>query len=150
MPARSSAASSKPISCKALRRSYQVLPAAMMPSQASARGHGDLVDAIRARECQRRIQPRVVDLLLLLQAVGRYEIWILPRPPALPVQLEFGFDDVDAVEADFDAAVFIGDIGDDFEADPQAAEARQGEAKQAEVEDLLRAARIEDRHQRIV
>ena len=68
----------------------------------------------------------------------------------LTIQLEFRLDNRDALETHIDTAVFIGNIGDDLEADPQTAEARQAEAQQAQIKNLLRAARVEDRHQRVV
>ena len=85
-------------------------------------------------------------LLLLLQTVRREQGGILAWLPGLPIQPVIGLEDLDAIQTNFDAAVFISHIGDDLEAHPKPAEARHGIAEQAEIQDLLGAARIEDGH----
>ena len=75
---------------------------------------------------------------------------MLSRPPRVAVQHELRPGHRHALGADLGAAELVGEIGGDFEADPQPAVARQLEAKPPEVQHLLHVAGHQDRHQRIV
>ncbi len=57
-----------------------------------------------------------------------------------------GDDDRRRFRADIDRAAALGDVGDDFHADPAAGKARHRDAVQAEVDQFLGIRRIEDRH----
>ena len=83
-----------PMSSSAPRRSYQVLPAATMPSQASPRPQRDAIKSICPRECQRRLAALVIDLAFLLDGVRRNQRVILRMPPGPSIEAKVRLDDV--------------------------------------------------------
>ena len=59
------------------------------------------------------------------------------------VQLDGRDDGRDALRVDLGGARLVGDVGDDLDADPEPGDAREHEAVQAEVEDLLHVAGVD-------
>ena len=91
-----------------------------------------------------------MDLALDLEAERRHQQRVLPRLPGASFIEEAGIGHDDPVRRHLGGADLVGHVRDDLEADPEAGVARELEAEPAEVEDLLHAARIEHREERVV
>src|SRR5207245_3478134 len=96
------------------------------------------------------LESPVVDLTLGVEPPRWHQERVLSLLPRAPVVLEAGVGDRDAIGRDLGGADFIGDVGDDLEADPEPAVARELEAEPPEVQALLGGPREEDREERVV
>jgi hypothetical protein len=67
----------------------------------------------------------------------------------LPSSSTLGTTGLDAIEPDLDGAGLVGDIGHDLHGRPQAGDAREHEAVEAQVQDLLHIAGVERGHERV-
>ena len=110
----------------------------------------DLVQTVGASENARGLQAVLQHLGLEVEAVGHDQ----HQPHGLAVGLAIDFQrgnlNRTAFRAEAHDSAPIADVGRQFQAGPTAAEARQGNAVQAEVEHFLRAGRIEHRHCAVV
>ena len=107
-------------------------------------GPADLVEAVGCRVGHRRVQAPVGDVLLLLEAQGRHQAGPLGVAPGLAVDLQLGQGGNDPVGGHLGEAEPVGDGGDDLERHPQAGVPGQRDAVQAQVDDLLHRAGVED------
>ena len=134
--------SARPRLPRACRRSCQALPAATTPTRLFGLSKAMRFRRIGAGVGERGRELVVVEPLLLherhVDHAGAEAARRLARP--------LGDDDRGRVRADMDCAAALGDVGDDFHADPAAGKARHRNAVQAEIDQLLGVRRIEDRH----
>ena len=107
-------------------------------------GAADLVEAVGRGVGHRRVDAPVGDVLLLFEAHRRHQAGSLLVAPGPAVDLELGVDRDDPVGGDLGDAEPVGDGGDHLERDPQARVPGERDAVQAEVDDLLYRAGVED------
>src|SRR5439155_10922949 len=110
----------------------------------------DAVEPIDPGERTGGLESPVVDLTLGVEPPRRHQERVLSLLPRAPVVLEAWVGGQDAIGRDVGGADFIGDVGDDLDADPEPAVARELEAEPPEVQDLLDGPREEDREERVV
>ncbi len=104
--------------------------------------HGDAVEPIDPRVGQRGMQLVVIEAVFLRNAhVDCATVEAASRHREILGQLDLG-----GIRRDPDRAAAFDDVGDHLHADPAAREARQRDAVQAEVQQLLGVRRIEHRH----
>ncbi len=116
----------------------------------AGRGHRDAVELVLVRVEARQLEPRVVERPLHVEPVGRDQVDVDRVLEGTAVQLDRGDDGRDAIRRDLGGARLIRDVRDDLDADPEPGNAREHEAVQPQVEDVLNIAREEGRHQRVV
>ena len=113
------------------------------------RRHRDAVELVLPRVAARQLEPRVVERPLHVEAVGRDQVDVDRVLVRLPVELDGGNHGPHAVRIDLRRARLVGDVGHDLHRHPEPGDAREHEAVQAEVEDLLHVARVDRRDQRV-
>jgi len=107
-------------------------------------GERDLVEAVFARIQAGELLARVVQRALHVERVlAHVHAEVDLGRVGAAVELDHRGDELQAVGVDDGAAAAVGDVGDDLEARPQARDARQVVAVQAEVEDVLHVARVQ-------
>ena len=124
--------------------------AVTMPSHAFGVAHRDPVELVLPRVAPGQLEARDVKRALHVEAVGRDQVQVDLVLEGLAVELDRGMTGSIRSGADLGGARLVGDVRDDLDAHPEAGRAREHEAVQAEIEDLLHVARVERRHQGVV
>ncbi len=91
-----------------------------------------------------------MDGALHVEAVGRDQVHVDLVLEGLAVQLHHRDDRAHPLRVHLRGADLVGHVGDDLEPDPEPRRAREHEAVQPQVQDLLHVARVEGRHERVV
>ena len=111
------------------------------------RRHHDLVELVLPRVAAGELEPREVQRPLHVEAIRRDQVdvdGVLVRPP---IQLDRGNHGAHAIRIHLRRARLVGDVGDDLHRHPEPGDAREHEAVQAHVQDLLHVARVDRRDQ---
>ncbi len=114
------------------------------------RRHRDAVELVLVRVAPGQLEAREVKRALHVEAVGRDQVHIDLVLEGLAVQLDHRDDRVHPLRIHLGGARLVRHVGDDLGAHPEAGRAREHEAVQAEIQDLLHVARVERGHQRVV
>ena len=135
------------------QRLAQVVPGLAAGHQADARAFGLEHDAVQA--VGRRIAPRQLELRVHDRALGLDQrragfVGAQPWPEQLAVVQQLGNHRPHPSRPDLRGGGAVGHVGDELEADPQAAGTAQGVAVQAQVQHLLHMAGRQDRHRQLV